>query len=114
MVLHYFQLSDGVVTRLLDFYEDSDETAIAISDKILDVVQKNSLNMQMVSAYSADNASVNFGKHKGVYKKLCAANEHILSAGCHAHILHNIAKRLAMSWCAKTDFKGLQSFLNIC
>ena len=47
----------------------------------------------MVSAYSADNASVNFGKHKGVYKKLCAANEHILPAGCPAHILHNTTKK---------------------
>lgn len=93
VVLRYFQPSVGVVTRLLDFYEDSDETAAAISEKIVDVVQKNNLNMQMVSAYSADNASINFGKHKGVYKKLCAANERILPAGCPAHILHNTAKK---------------------
>ena len=53
----------------------------------------------MVSAYSADNASINFGKDNGVYKKLCASNEHILPAVCPAHILHNTAKKkLAMPW----------------
>lgn len=40
VVVHYFQLFDGVATHLLDFNEDSDETAVAISDKVVDVVQK--------------------------------------------------------------------------
>jgi hypothetical protein len=93
VVLRYFDPNVGVMTRLLDFYKDSDETATAISERILDVVQKNNLNMHMVSAYSADNASINFGKHNGVYKKLCASNEHILPAGYPAHILHNTAKK---------------------
>ena len=97
--------SGGVVTRLLD----SDETAIAVSDTILDVVQKNSLNVKMVSAYSADNASVNFGKHKDMYKKLCAANEHILPASCPAQLLHNTAKKA----CDVMDYGGKSLILMV-
>jgi len=93
VVLRYFKHTSGVVTRLLDFYEDSDETAAAITEQILNVIIKNGLSMNMVSSYSADNASVNFGKHDGVYKKLQTVNEHLLPAGCPAHILHNTAKK---------------------
>ena len=84
VVLRYFLPTAGVVTRLLDFYEDSEETALAISDRIVGVVQKNKLNMQMVLAYSADNASINFRKRNGMHKKLCAANDNISPAGCPA------------------------------
>lgn len=64
VVVSYFQPAARVVTCLLDFIEDSDETAVAISDKFVDVVQEKGLNMQMVCADSAENASVNFGKHR--------------------------------------------------
>lgn len=92
LVLRYFKPSKGVVTSLLDFYE-GEESAAAISEQILNVIKTNGLSVDMMSAYSADNASVNFGKHNGVYQKLHAVNHRILPAGCPAHILHNTAKK---------------------
>lgn len=93
VVLRYFTPVCGTVVRLLDFYEHSDETATVISEKLVDVFHKNGLNMDMLSVYSADNASVNFGKHHSVFQMLKLHNESILPAGCPAHILHNTAKK---------------------
>ncbi|XP_046896474.1 uncharacterized protein LOC124487236 [Hypomesus transpacificus] len=46
----------------------------------------------MISAYTADNASVNYGKNNSVYQKLKAENSGIIKANCMAHIVHNCAK----------------------
>ena len=45
-----------------------------------------------MSAYTADNARVNYGKHKSVYQKLKLAQNDINSANCLAHVLHNASK----------------------
>lgn len=46
----------------------------------------------MISAYTADNASVNYGKYNSVFQKLKADNSGIIKANCMAHIVHNGAK----------------------
>ena len=46
----------------------------------------------MISAYSADNASVNYGRYNSVFQKLKENNNYILKANCVAHIVHNNAK----------------------
>ena len=49
--------------------------------------------MKNVSAYVADNASVNYGVVNSVYKKLQSEeNNDIIAANCSDHILHNCAK----------------------
>ncbi|XP_056468115.1 uncharacterized protein LOC130406514 [Gadus chalcogrammus] len=45
----------------------------------------------MISAYSADNASVNYGRYNSVFQKL-KENNCILKANFVAHIVHNSAK----------------------
>jgi hypothetical protein len=49
--------------------------------------------LENISSYSADNASVNFGKHNSVFKKLQQLNPSIQRANCPAHIKHNCAKQ---------------------
>lgn len=48
-----------------------------------------------MSAYTADNASVNYGKHNSVYQKLKLAQKDMVAANCLAHILHNTTKHAA-------------------
>ena len=45
-----------------------------------------------MSCYSADNASVNFGKNSSVFTKLKAENSRIVKANCYAHCLHNATR----------------------
>jgi hypothetical protein len=49
---------------VLDFYEDCDESSKALFNNIDKVFKENNLNLNDISAYSADNASVNYGIHK--------------------------------------------------
>lgn len=46
----------------------------------------------MISAYTGDNASVNYGKYNSVFQKLNEDNSGIIKANCIAHIGHNCAK----------------------
>ncbi|KAK0135426.1 hypothetical protein N1851_028718 [Merluccius polli] len=90
--VRYFSVSDGVQSKLLDFYEDSDETANGIHQALMTCLEKYELDIRNITAYSADNANVNYGKHHSVYKLLSSANDAILKANCPAHIAHNACK----------------------
>ncbi|XP_035985951.1 uncharacterized protein LOC118559371 [Fundulus heteroclitus] len=82
----------GVQRKLFDFYDDSDETSAAIYNQIVTKLEENGLGLDMISAYSADNASVNYGRYNSVFQKLKENNNCILKANCVAHIVHNSAK----------------------
>ena len=92
LTVRYFSRSDGLKDGLLDFYLDNDETSGAIADRIKDIIQQNDLDLALVSAYSADNASVNYGKHVSVYQKLALSQRHLIQANCKCHILNNCVK----------------------
>ncbi len=77
---------------MLDFYEDCDESSKALFNNIDKVFKENNLNLNDISAYSADNASVNYGIHKWVFKNLKNKNKSIIKANCNCHVLHNAAK----------------------
>lgn len=55
-------------------------------------MRKYGLDIAYVSAYSADNASVNFGVHNSVFQKLKAENGGILKANCICHVIHNAGR----------------------
>jgi hypothetical protein len=52
------------------------------------------LSVQKLLAFSADNASANYGK-QSVFQNLKKVNYGIIAANCPAHILHNAAKKAA-------------------
>ena len=90
--VRYWTPDLGVQTKVLDFYDDSDETSAAIHNQIVTKLEENGLELDMISAYSADNASVNYGRYNSVLQKLKENNNCILKANCVAHIAHNSAK----------------------
>ena len=92
VAVQYFHCKKGVQNKLIDFYEDPDETAEAVSQKLVDVIANHGLQIQNVSAYTADNASVNYGKNNSVYRMLTSRNPSIMKANCNCHIIHNAAR----------------------
>ena len=82
LAVRYFSATEGIKHGLLDFYRDYNETSAAIATHIKDILSENVLNIHNVSAYVADNASVNFGKHNSVYQKLKDINPRLIQCGC--------------------------------
>ena len=70
LALRYFDLKNGVSNRLLDFYEDFNETAEIIKQKAVGILPKYKLDLAHLSAYSSDSANANFGKFHSVCKLL--------------------------------------------
>lgn len=61
---------------------------------IVSSLSAHRLDIKNVSAYYADNASVNFGCKQSVFTKLKTLNSKIVKANCNAHVLHNTLKKL--------------------
>lgn len=70
----------------MDFYDDCREDSVAIFNQIVLRLEERNLGLKRVSAYSADNASVNYGVHNSVYKKMKMIDE------CMTHIVHNCGR----------------------
>ncbi|XP_068098211.1 zinc finger protein 862-like [Hyperolius riggenbachi] len=92
LAVRYFTKTSGLCDRLLDFYEDPDESATGISNHLIQALQALDLSVSNVIAYTADNASVNYGKTCSVYKKLKAIQPNLIQANCNCHVIHNTAK----------------------
>ncbi|CAF1505758.1 unnamed protein product [Rotaria sordida] len=74
-VVQYF--SDiGVKRGLLDFIEDSRETALDIFNNTIKAIENHQLQIQNLTSIGADNTNVNFGKYHSVFKlfKDCLPN----------------------------------------
>ncbi|GFU98718.1 disintegrin and metalloproteinase domain-containing protein 29 [Trichonephila clavipes] len=89
VAIQYFSPKSGICHKILDFYENS----TSIKERLCEVMDKSRLPWSRVTAYGADNASVNFGVNNYVFKKLKSEeNNDIIAAHCNDHILHNCAK----------------------
>ena len=92
LLIQYFSSKSGMQTKLLDFYEDPKEDARGIVTALKSSIDSLGLQLNNVSAYSADNANVNYGQHHTVYRLLQNDIPHIVKANCCAHIIHNTLK----------------------
>lgn len=90
--IQYFHPRVGICRKLLDFYEDSKEKSIDIFHCIKNITESNGLQISQITAYSADNASVNYGKHNSVFQKIQDFNKHIVKANCNCHVINNCVK----------------------
>ncbi|CAG7815533.1 unnamed protein product [Allacma fusca] len=68
--IKYFDKCKGIRQGLLDFYEDPYEGSSDIFQKIVCTTTRCGFSFKNVSAYSADNAPVNYGCRNFVYQKL--------------------------------------------
>lgn len=60
VAIQYFSLKRGICHKLLEFYKDSFENSTSIKERLFEVLDKSQLSWSRVTAYGADNASVNF------------------------------------------------------
>ncbi|GFW25752.1 uncharacterized protein TNCV_1310131 [Trichonephila clavipes] len=73
--------------------KDSFEDSTSIKERLCEVMDKSRLPWSRVTAYGADNASVNFGVNNSAFQKLKSEeNNDIIAAHCNDHIFHNCAK----------------------
>ncbi|GFV20521.1 uncharacterized protein TNCV_4142821 [Trichonephila clavipes] len=68
---------------LFNFYEDSFEDSTSIKERLCEVMNKSRLPWSRVTAYGADNASVNFGVNNSVFQKLKSEENDIIAAHYH-------------------------------
>lgn len=90
--VQYFNCNKGICRKLLDFYEEAEETSLDIYNCLKKITTDSNLSMDQISAYSADNASVNYGAHNSVFQKLKEENNHIFKANCYCHVVNNCVK----------------------
>lgn len=94
VVVRYFQPESGIQVKLLEFKSVLGETAVILTNHLVEVLKKNNLEDKVV-AFCGDNCNTNFGGvlrrgQNNVYallKKELGRN--IIGIGCGAHILHN-------------------------
>ena len=92
--LQYFTIDSGINKKLLDFVEQNDEKSAEIADMLISNLNDKGLEVKNVSAYSADNASVNYGCQKSVFTALHSVNNNIVKANCNAHVVHNTLRKM--------------------
>jgi hypothetical protein len=78
--IRYFDPTKCIENKLLGVVERTDETAISLYEMLLEKLEAFHLNPKYISAYSADNVNVNFGKYHSVFQLLRASNAHIVSS----------------------------------
>lgn len=95
--LRYF--TDELNEMVLDFYEDSFEDSASIKCHLQESLNKHGVDINMMTSYRADNASVNYGVNKSVFALL--RNDeglNLVKANCNDHMLHNCAKNALKSY----------------
>ena len=91
--MKYFNKSKGIQTSLLSFFSLESNTSTEIAESLKKIIEKDGLSFENITAYCADNASINFGKNQSVFTELRKSNNELIAIGCNAHILHNTAKK---------------------
>jgi hypothetical protein len=75
----------------LDLFEDPKETSEDIYNNLKKSLKSNNLKVEniLLVSYGADDAFVNYGKHKSVFMNLQKENFYLIKGSCNAHVLHN-------------------------
>ncbi len=91
--VRFWTPEQGIQKRVLDFFEQAAESTDSVTDTMLQKLTEHKLSIHNVSAFSADNAAVNYGKRHSVHRNLKQHDSKILRTNCPAHIIHNAVKQ---------------------
>lgn len=89
LVVQYFTVEKGIQNKLLDFYENANESADGMFAAIKKSMDMYNIPFNRVSGLSADNTNSNFGVHHSLYTNMVDVVPDIVKGNCHAHIVHN-------------------------
>ncbi|ROL46276.1 hypothetical protein DPX16_0003 [Anabarilius grahami] len=108
--VRFWTPEQGIQNRVLDFFEQAAESADAVTDTLLNKLKEHKLSIHNISAYSADNAAVNYRRKHSIYQNLKKINSKILPANCPAHIIHNAVKRASNALQTDVETIVIKSF----
>jgi len=91
--IQIFTKEEGQQNFIIDFIENSDETADGMLKMIDNIFINTELKWEQVSGFSGDNCSANFGVHHSLFTNIKGKNPNVIKSNCHAHILHNCVKK---------------------
>lgn len=97
LVIQYFTAKNGIQNKLLDFYENSNESADDMFEAIQKSMEQYKLSFHNVSGLSADNTNANFGVNHSLFTNMRDLVPDLIKGNCHAHIVHNCVRH-AMSF----------------
>lgn len=98
LVIQYFTAKNGIQNKLLDFYENSNESADGMFEAIQKSLDQYKLSFDdNVSGLSADNTNANFGCNHSLFTNMKNLVPNLIKGNCHAHIVHNCVRH-AMSF----------------
>ena len=86
MVRVYDDKLKGVCSRFWKMCLVSDSTANGIFQKVTEVFESDGVPWSNIIGLSLDNASVNMGRHNGLFRKFEADNSSFYTFGCPCHI----------------------------
>ncbi|CAF1359389.1 unnamed protein product [Rotaria magnacalcarata] len=89
--IQYFS-NIGVKRVLIDFIDDSSETAIDVYRNARLILDKYELNFDGLTTIGSDNTNVNMGDHHSVFSLICNEKPNLIKGSCYNHILHNGVK----------------------
>uniref|UniRef100_H3AIW8 HAT C-terminal dimerisation domain-containing protein n=1 Tax=Latimeria chalumnae TaxID=7897 RepID=H3AIW8_LATCH len=99
LVVRIFDINRGFGTCLV-----SDSRAKGIFAQVSDAFKKYNIPWENVIGLSLDNASVNMGRHNGLYTQLEKQNKSTYTAGCSYHVIHNTISYAAKAFAEGTRF----------
>lgn len=97
LVIQYFTAKNGIENKLIDFYENSNESADGMFEAIQKSLEQYKLCFHNVSGLSADNTNANFGVNHSLFTNMNNLVPGLIKGNCHAHIVHNCVRH-AMSF----------------
>jgi hypothetical protein len=104
--IRYFTRNAGIQNKLLDFSENSDESADGMFLCLDGTMKKCSLDWMRLSGFSGDNTNANFGKHHSLFTNILIENADVNKSNCHPHMIGNAAKHA----CQQLEF-DIENFL---
>ena len=105
LVVRIFDMAKGeVCSKFWHMCLVSDSSAVGIFTQIKDAFQKYNIPWENIIGLSLDNASVNMGKHKGLYRHFEKHSSGIYTAGCACHIIHNTASYSSKAFTVESRF----------
>lgn len=90
--VQFFTMECGLQNFLLQFCENSDESADGMFNMLNNSLKELKLDWSQVSSLSADNTNSNFGANHSLFTNSSTKNQHLLKGNCHAHVIHNCVK----------------------
>ncbi|KAI8432623.1 hypothetical protein MSG28_013609 [Choristoneura fumiferana] len=89
LVVQYFTAKNGIENKLIDFYENSNESADGMFQAIQESMALYQLPFHKISGLSADNTNSNFGVNHSLFTNMKELIPDLIKGNCHAHIVHN-------------------------